>query len=126
VLQGGAFDGYNESPFGIGKGEGFDKRGDHDKEWVVARERYKYDEAFDRLGPVNGKITGAIAKTELVKSRLPNAVLGKIWKLSDIDQDGQLDSDEFALAMYLVGIKLDGFDLPNELPPHLIPPSKRS
>jgi Cytoskeletal-regulatory complex EF hand len=91
----------------------------------VARERFKYDEIFDRLGPVNGKITGAIAKTELVKSRLTNAVLGKIWKLSDIDKDGQLDSDEFALAMYLVGLKLDGFDLPNELPAHLVPPNKR-
>ena len=124
-MQGGAFEGNNESPFGFGKGEGFDRRGDHEQEWVVARERYKFDEMFDRLGPVNGKITGAMAKTELVKSRLPNAILGKIWKLSDIDQDGQLDADEFALSMYLVGIKLDGFDLPNTLPEHLVPPSKR-
>jgi len=27
--------------------------------------------------------------------------------------------------MHLIGIKLDGFDLPNDLPPHLVPPSKR-
>ena len=36
-----------------------------------------------------------------------------------------LDSDEFALAMHLMNIKLDGDDLPPELPQHLIPPSKR-
>ena len=34
-------------------------------------------------------------------------------------------SDEFALAMHLMNIKLDGNDLPVELPSHLIPPSKR-
>ncbi len=61
----------------------------------------------------------------MVKSKLPNSVLGKIWKLSDIDKDGLLDADEFALAMYLIEIKLEDHDLPTELPEHLIPPSKR-
>ena len=40
-------------------------------------------------------------------------------------KDGALDADEFALAMHLMNIKLDGNDLPVELPSHLIPPSKR-
>lgn len=61
----------------------------------------------------------------MVKSKLPNSVLGKIWKLSDVDHDGLLDGDEFALAMHLINVKLDGHDLPPELPPHLVPPSKR-
>lgn len=61
----------------------------------------------------------------MVKSKLPNSVLGKIWKLSDINKDGFLDADEFALAMHLINIKLEGYDLPSELPEHLIPPSKR-
>jgi hypothetical protein len=65
------------------------------------------------------------AKSEMVKSKLPNSVLGKIWKLSDIDKDGLLDADEFALAMHLINVKLDGHDLPSELPDHLLPPSKR-
>lgn len=65
------------------------------------------------------------AKSEMVKSKLPNSVLGKIWKLSDINKDGFLDSDEFALAMHLINVKLEGYDLPAELPEHLIPPSKR-
>jgi Cytoskeletal-regulatory complex EF hand len=77
------------------------------------------------LGPVNGKISGAAAKAEMVKSKLPNNILGKVWKLSDIDRDGMLDADEFALAMHLVGLKLDGHELPAELPAHLIPPGKQ-
>lgn len=66
-----------------------------------------------------------VAKAEMVKSKLPNSVLGKIWKLSDIDKDGFLDMDEFALAMHLIQIKVEGHDLPVELPDHLVPPSKR-
>lgn len=65
------------------------------------------------------------AKAEMVKSKLPNSVLGKIWKLADIDKDGFLDSDEFALAMHLIQIKIDGYELPSELPDHLLPPPKR-
>lgn len=61
----------------------------------------------------------------MVKSKLPNSVLGKIWKLSDIDLDGLLDIDEFALAMHLIQIKLEGHDLPPKIPDHLVPPSKR-
>lgn len=61
----------------------------------------------------------------MVKSKLPNNVLGRIWKLSDIDKDGFLDSEEFALAMHLIHVKLEGYDLPAELPDHLVPPSKR-
>jgi len=35
-----------------------------------------------------------------------------------------LDADEFALAMHLVNIKLEGHEVPMELPEHLVPPSK--
>jgi len=126
-IKGGAFggvDGVADTPFGIGAGEGVDKgRGEED--WVVAKERYQYDDKFQQLNPINGKVTGAAAKQEMVKSKLPNSALAKIWKLSDVDKDGMLDSDEFALAMHLISIKLDGHDIPTDLPDHLIPPSKR-
>lgn len=36
----------------------------------------------------------------MVKSKLPNAMLGKIWKLADVDMDGKLDMDEFALVSF--------------------------
>lgn len=125
-VRGGAFDQAieAETPFGFGKGEGFDK-GSNEAEWVVARDRYKHDEVFESLEPVDGKITGRAAKEHMVKSKLPNSVLGKIWKLSDVDKDGMLDADEFALANYLINLKLEGHELPSDLPKHLIPPSKR-
>ncbi|XP_050404639.1 EH domain-containing protein 3 isoform X2 [Patella vulgata] len=124
VVHGGAFEGYTESPFGIGRGEGIDKgRGEH--EWVVAQEQPEFNSTFERLNPINGKITGAAAKSELVKSKLPNSVLSKVWKLADVDKDGMLDQEEWALANHLIKIKLEGHDLPADLPDHLIPPSKR-
>ena len=91
------------------------------EDWVVEMD----SEHFNKLNPVDGKITGSKAKEEMVKSKLPNNVLGKIWKLSDISQNGMLDEEEFSLAMHLVKIKKEGHDLPATLPAHLIPPSKR-
>ncbi|XP_034252891.1 EH domain-containing protein 3 [Thrips palmi] len=125
-VKGGAFKNIEDtiSPFGYKRGEGVDA-GAGEIEWVVNKDRSKYDAIFDTLGPVDGKVTGASAKAEMVKSKLPNAVLGKIWKLSDLDKDGFLDADEFALAMHLIHVKLDGHDIPTELPEHLVPPQKR-
>ena len=95
-------------------------------DWVIAPNKDKYDRIFETLSPdANGKVTGSNAKRELVKSKLPNTVLGRIWKLADLDKDGMLDSDEFAVAMHLINIKLDGNELPVELPIHVVPPSKR-
>lgn len=36
-----------------------------------------------------------------------------------------LDNEEFALAMHLIKVKCDGYNLPEQLPDHLIPPSHR-
>nr|XP_015105385.2 EH domain-containing protein 1 [Vicugna pacos] len=124
VVKGGAFEGTMNGPFGHGYGEGAGE-GIDDVEWVVGKDKPTYDEIFYTLSPVNGKITGANAKKEMVKSKLPNTVLGKIWKLADVDRDGLLDDEEFALANHLIKVKLEGHELPADLPPHLIPPSKR-
>ncbi|XP_058518800.1 EH domain-containing protein 1 [Ochotona princeps] len=124
AVKGGAFDGTMNGPFGHGYGEGAGE-GIDDVEWVVGKDKPTYDEIFYTLSPVNGKITGANAKKEMVKSKLPNTVLGKIWKLADVDKDGLLDDEEFALANHLIKVKLEGHELPADLPPHLVPPSKR-
>uniref|UniRef100_A0A914Z6M3 Uncharacterized protein n=1 Tax=Panagrolaimus superbus TaxID=310955 RepID=A0A914Z6M3_9BILA len=125
-VHGGAFDcaAESETPFGLGNAEGFDK-GRDESEWIVSRERLKYDEEFDSLNLVDGKVNGRTAKEHMLKSKLPNPVLGKIWKLADVDKDGFLDADEFALANYLINLKLEGHELPNELPKHLVPPGKK-
>jgi len=126
AITGGAFSDVKDqtSPFGFQKCEGVDL-GAGEPEWIVNRDRVKWDAIFESLKPVRGKVTGSAAKKEMVKSRLPNPVLAKVWRLADVDQDGALDGDEFALAMHLINIKLDGYDMPDDLPDHLIPPSKK-
>lgn len=59
-MLGGAFEGVEDtvSPFGYKRGEGIDA-GSGEPEWIVSRERYKYDTIFDALSPVDGKVTGA-------------------------------------------------------------------
>ncbi|KAM8833401.1 EH domain-containing protein 4 [Synchiropus picturatus] len=124
MVSGGAFEGSQEGPFGRGYGEGISAGVDAD-DWIVGRDKHRYDEIFYTLMPINGKITGVNAKKEMMTSRLPNTVLGKIWKLADRDNDGMLDDEEFALAQHLIKIKLEGYELPAELPPHLVPPAHR-
>ncbi|TNN66616.1 EH domain-containing protein 2 [Liparis tanakae] len=126
-VQGGAFIGTRAGPFGEGdpfaqeNGEGCDE----EEDWVVTKDKSKYDEIFYNLAPNEGKLSGNKAKDWMVSSRLPNSVLGRIWKLSDVDHDGMLDDEEFALAGHLIEVKLEGHGLPPELPTRLIPPSKR-
>lgn len=126
-VQGGAFLGTRAGPFSEGdpfaveNGEGCEE----EEDWVVTKDKPKYDEIFYNLAPNEGKLSGNKAKDWMVSSRLPNSVLGRIWKLSDVDRDGMLDDEEFALASHLIEVKLEGHGLPPELPNRLIPPSKR-
>ncbi|XP_065163622.1 EH domain-containing protein 3-like [Atheta coriaria] len=125
-IYGGAFEGLlgdHVSPFGYKQGEGINA-GFGEPDWIVNRDRAQYDAIFDTLEPIDGRVSGGAAKSEMVKSKLPNGTLGKIWKLADTDKDGFLDRDEFALAMYLINVKLEGGELPVDLPPHLRPPTK--
>ncbi|XP_034253810.1 EH domain-containing protein 1-like [Thrips palmi] len=126
TVTGGAFANIDdrESPFGFGRNEGV-LAGHGDLEWIVAKSKPIYDDLFNSLEQVGGKLTRAAAKDELLKSKLPNSVLSRIWHLADVDRDGLLDADEFALAMHLIKVKVDGHDIPAELPSHLVPPSKR-
>ena len=61
----------------------------------------------------------------MLQSQLSKDVLRKIWDLADIDQDGKMDNEEFALCMYLIDMTKDGVKLPPTLPIALVPPGKR-
>ncbi|XP_038615888.1 epidermal growth factor receptor substrate 15 isoform X2 [Tachyglossus aculeatus] len=94
--------------------------------WAVkVEEKAKYDAIFDSLNPVNGLLSGDKVKPVLLNSKLPVDVLGRVWELSDIDHDGMLDRDEFAVAMFLVYCALERDPVPMSLPAALVPPSKR-
>ncbi|KAM3841591.1 epidermal growth factor receptor substrate 15 isoform 2-T2 [Vipera latastei] len=94
--------------------------------WAVkVEDKAKYDAIFDSLNPVNGLLSGDKVKPVLLNSKLPVDILGRVWELSDIDHDGMLDRDEFAVAMFLVYCALEKEPVPMSLPPALVPPSKR-
>uniref|UniRef100_A0A8C2WCH7 Epidermal growth factor receptor pathway substrate 15 like 1 n=1 Tax=Cyclopterus lumpus TaxID=8103 RepID=A0A8C2WCH7_CYCLU len=94
--------------------------------WAVRQEeKSKFDGIFESLAPVNGLLSGEKVKPVLINSKLPLDILGKVWDLSDIDKDGHLDRDEFAVAMHLVYRALEKEPVPTLLPSALIPPSKR-
>lgn len=95
-------------------------------EWAIGdEEAAKYREAFQSAGPVNGVLSGGAARGVLMESGLGVQQLGKIWELGDIDRDGALDEEEFAVTMYLVELAKRGEELPSRLPEDLIPPSRR-
>ncbi|KAK5037679.1 hypothetical protein LTS07_001146 [Exophiala sideris] len=99
--------------------------------WVIApADKARFDSIFatvDRQGL--GFITGEQAVEFFGNARLPEEVLAQIWDLADINSEGKLNKDEFAVAMYLVrqqrGTKDGRGNLPSSLPPALIPPSMR-
>ncbi|XP_047198902.1 epidermal growth factor receptor substrate 15-like 1 isoform X16 [Hippoglossus stenolepis] len=94
--------------------------------WAVRpEEKSKFDGIFESLAPVSGLLSGEKVKPVLINSKLPLDVLGKVWDLSDIDKDGHLDKDEFAVAMHLVYRALEKEPVPALLPSSLIPLSKR-
>ncbi|XP_072524776.1 epidermal growth factor receptor substrate 15-like 1 isoform X2 [Salminus brasiliensis] len=96
-----------------------------DSAWTMKYDdRAKYDGIFESLLPVKGLLSGDKVKPVLINSNLPLDVLGKIWDLSDIDKDGHLDKDEFAVAMHLVYRAREKEPIPSILPSSLIPPSK--
>ena len=46
--------------------------------------------------------------------------------LADLNNDGRLTRDGFAVAMHLIMGKISGREIPSALPPSLIPPSMRA
>lgn len=100
-------------------------------QWLVTgQDKAQFDSIFATVDTLNrGFITGDQAVTFFSNARLPEEALAQIWDLADINSEGQLNRDEFAVAMYLIRqqrSKTTGRDvLPQSLPPKLIPPSMR-
>lgn len=97
--------------------------------WLVTpQEKAKYDQFFSTIDSQGrGVITGEQAVQFFSDSRLPEDTLALIWDLADINSEGQLNRDEFAVAMYLIRQQRSPKppSLPAFLPPALVPPSMR-
>ena len=96
--------------------------------WAITKdEKSRYDALFRAWDGMNkGYIAGSQAIEILGQSGLNKSELERIWTLSDSGNKGRLDLDEFAVAMHLIYRKLNGYPVPNSLPPELVPPSTRN
>jgi hypothetical protein len=98
--------------------------------WAITRaQKSKYDNEFYALDLTkDNKVSGTSAKSVMLKSKLGPQFLRKIWDLSDLDKDGFLDHEEFAVAMYLIDSLNSGAmkELPEALSPDVIPPRYRT
>ena len=96
--------------------------------WAVTKDEKKiYDQLFKAWDGFNkGFIGGDVAIEVMGQSGLEKSDLEKIWTLSDPGNKGRLNMDEFAVAMHLIYRKLNGYAVPNRLPPELVPPSTRN
>lgn len=88
-------------------------------------EKSRWTLGFQKLNPVDGRISGTAVKPVLVESGLPVAELGVIWGLADVTEDGYLDQDEFCIAMHLIRMRQQGLDLPGSLPDTMLPPKTK-
>ncbi|KAJ5787067.1 hypothetical protein N7457_002057 [Penicillium paradoxum] len=97
-------------------------------DWLITpQEKAQFDSIFETVDTAKlGLITGDQAVSFFMKAQLPEETLAQIWDLADIDADGQLSREEFAVAMYLVRLQRGGKEpLPQVVPPALIPPNMR-
>ncbi|OHE92614.1 UBA/TS-N domain-containing protein [Colletotrichum orchidophilum] len=101
-------------------------------DWLVTPDdKQRFDILYNDLDKSHkGFITGEEAVPFLSQSNLPEDALAQIWDLADINSEGRLNRDTFAVAMYLIRqqrTRRDGtVSLPASLPPNLIPPSLRT
>lgn len=96
----------------------------NDPWYIKASSKLTFDKSFDSLSPINNQLSGTRIKPMLLSTGLPIDVLGRIWSLSDLDVDGQLDRAEFHIAMQLVAKAKEGLTIPDQLPPSLLPYKK--
>ncbi|KAF8843826.1 EF-hand [Paxillus ammoniavirescens] len=94
---------------------------------VTLAEKAIADRFFDVLDShKRGVIEGNVVVPFMLQSELSAEVLAQVWELADINNDGYLIRDTFAVAMHLIKDKLSGKEIPETLPPALVPPSMRS
>ena len=84
--------------------------------WVIKGEnRAKYQKIFKSISGTTSILSGTQAKNFFVGSKLRDDDLAHVWKLSDSDHDGNLNEQEFMVAMHLISLRLHGLELPETL-----------
>ncbi|SCU97397.1 LAMI_0F09934g1_1 [Lachancea mirantina] len=88
----------------------------------------KYWQIFSGLKPEQNKLNHDQVLPILYNSKLDSSILNKIWFLADIDDDDNLDFEEFVICMRLIFdmVNKNIDSVPEELPDWLVPGSKAS
>ncbi|CCE62447.1 hypothetical protein TPHA_0C02940 [Tetrapisispora phaffii CBS 4417] len=86
----------------------------------------KYWQIFTGLKPVDNKVDHDQVLPMLYNSKLDSSILNQIWFLADIDDDDNLDFEEFVICMRLIFdlVNKNISSVPDELPDWLVPGSK--
>lgn len=92
--------------------------------WELQEYVLQFQSQFDLIQK-DGLISGADSKPMLSSSGLQTATLKRIWALSDVDQDGSLDLEEFVMTWVLIEEVKAGAVLSESLDEGMIPPAKR-
>lgn len=86
----------------------------------------KYWQIFSGLKPQDNKLSHDQVAPILHNSKLDSSILNKIWFIADIDDDDNLDFEEFVICMRMIFdmVNKNIDSVPDELPDWLVPGSK--
>ncbi|KAJ1728104.1 actin organization and endocytosis protein, partial [Coemansia sp. Benny D160-2] len=103
------------------------RAGESQHQWGIAgAERAQYEAIFRRWDPGHrGVLRGDQAREVFAQSGLSQQELAKIWGLADINNQGELNLNEFSVAMHLIFRRLAGAQIPDTLPADLVPRSSK-
>lgn len=88
--------------------------------FLSAQDKASYEQLFKSNVPAGEQaLSGAAARDILMMSNLPPSTLGEVWQLADTTKSGSLVYPEFALAMYLCSLVLQGQAVPQALPENI-------